>query len=161
MATKPTQLLRRLRSEVRAAGTDSGLKCYYKPNRRVPRRFDARSAARAVCAAVNAGTAPSEIRLAMQECVPCAEDRRRQRASAQAIDALLSSNTTLELFGVALQALQLGLRSVSFVARFVPAARPALLVLVPLERRLGAVLGQVRGQQAANDAVVRILRVAA
>lgn len=161
MATRPTDLLKLLRSQVAEAGQEGGLKCYYKPRRRFPRRFTAKAAARAVCAAVAAGSTPAEIRLEMAECVPCQEDRRRSNTQRQALDALLASNNTLELFGILLQALQTSLRSVSFVARFVPQARPALLLLAPLERRVSGVLGQVVAQRAANDSVIRILRIAA
>jgi hypothetical protein len=158
---RPRDALRLLRAQTPKTTGKGTLKCYYKPARKAERTWDAKSAARAVCAAVNAGVPPAEIRSAMFECVPCAEGRRRAQQQVQAMQAIEGSNQTLAVADAALQAFQLVARWVGRVARFVPQARAAGLILGGIEGRLGAVRGEILAARAANDVALRTLRLAA
>lgn len=137
------------------------VKCYIKPNRRFPRVWTARAAARAVCSAVEHGASPAAIRLEMAECVPCSENRRKQQQQQQALQALEQSQRTFAVADGALGAFQLISRWVGRVARFVPAARPAGLALGAIERALGTVRSDIVVARAANDAAIVALRLAA
>lgn len=137
------------------------LKCYIKPNRTFARGWTARAAGRAVCAALRNGYSPSELRLEFRECVPCTEDRRKSQQAEQALAALQASNRTFAVADLAVAAFELIARSVGRVARFVPAARPAGVILATIERSVGTVRGEIRAQRAANDAVIALLRQAA
>lgn len=162
MATlKVNEILRGLRAKVPKTPGKGTLRCYYKPFRRLPRTFDAKGAARAVCAAVKAGVPPQELRNAFAECVPCTEGRRRSQSQVAAAAALAQSNDTLVIADATLTAFQLIARWAGRVARFVPAARAAGLILGGLEGRLGAVRAEILAARAANDAALRVLRLAA
>ena len=137
------------------------LKCYIRPNRRARRGWTARAAARAVCAAVNDGVTPSEIRAEMADCVPCEDARRRQQQVAQAIAAMQASNTVMAIAEVVLQGLGPALRSIQLISRFVPQARLAGVALQPVVQRINVALTEVRVARAANDAAIRVLRLAA
>lgn len=137
------------------------LKCFIKPNRREPRRWTAEAAARAVCAAVNAGESQSEIRLLMRPCVECEEPRRKKKEQAVAQQALEQSQQVFAVADAAVAAFEIISRIVGRVARFVPQARPAGLLLLAIERQLGVVRNEIRVQRAANDAVIALLRRAA
>jgi hypothetical protein len=137
------------------------VKCFNKPNRRFPRTFKARDVGRIACAAVEDGVSPSEIRLEMQPCVPCAEDERDKRVLQQALAALQESQQIISLLVVAVSAVAATLAGVQLVGRFVPAARVALLVLRPAITRIEGFIGTVIARQAANDSVIAILRRAA
>lgn len=114
-----------------------------------------------MCAALNNGYPASQIRLEMRECVPCAEDSRRQRQQAVALQALQASQQVFAAADLVAAAFELLARSVGRVARFVPAARPAGLVLSAIERQVQNVRTQIRVQRAANDGVIASLRLAA
>lgn len=77
------------------------------------------------------------------------------------MQAIEGSNQTLAIADAALQAFHLIARWVGRVARFVPQARAAGLVLGGIEGRLGAVRSEIAAARAANDAALRVLRLAA
>lgn len=135
--------------------------CYYKPFRRSRRTFDAKSAARAVCAALRVGTSPQEIRQEMSRCLTCSEDNQSQRLVQQAIQAVAASSSQLEVMITLIGALVAVIAAVQLVGRFVPQARLALLVLRPAFTRIEGFLGSIIARKAANDALIVVLRRAA
>lgn len=136
--------------------------CFNRPNRSQPRRWTARAAARAVCAALEAGHSASELRREFANCVPCTETRRRAQSAVQAAAASLdASNTTLALADGALTAFEVVFRTLGRITRFVPQARGLVGPTLALERSLGVVRAEIRATRAANDATIRVLRLAA
>ena len=158
---RPEDFLRQFRAAPPETTGKGSLHCYYRPRRTRKRVFDAKSAARAVCAAVREGITPAEIRAEMAECVPCTEGRRRAQSQVAAMQAIEGSNQTLVIADATLTAFQIIARWVGRVARFVPQARAAGLLLGGIEGRLGAVRSQIAAARAANDGALRVLRLAA
>jgi hypothetical protein len=117
------------------------------------------------CALVKKGTKPEAICEAIAECVQCSEDescKRAKQAQAQAASAALDqSNTTLLIAEGALNVFELAARVVGRVARFVPMARPAAVLLSQVEGQLGTIRATLRAARAANDSTLRVLRLAA
>lgn len=137
------------------------LKCFNRPNRKQARTWTAKTAAQAVCKAIEAGYTAAELRLQFSDCVPCGENRKRSQAQVQAMAAMQQTVATLDLFAALTEALRIATRGAGLLARFIPQARPLLLALVPLERRLGVIGAEIRVTRAANDAALRALRLAA
>ena len=155
------QILRREASGLLTqARKTTNLRCYVRPNRRFPRSITAKTAAAFVCRALESGATPAELRFQMAPCLPCSESKR-QAQEQQAIAALEASNATLLLVDLVINALGLVTRGLGFITRFVPQARAATLVLVPLEREIRALRSEIVATKAANDAAIRILRLAA
>lgn len=153
--------MQKLRSDTPQTFGKGALKCYYKPFRRVKRTFNAKSAARVVCAALADGATKQEIRQEMSRCLVCSEDDQQKRALDQAIEAVAASSsmlaTMISLIGVMIAVIA----AVQLVGRFVPQARLALLVLRPAFTRVEGFLGTIVARKAANDALLVALRRAA
>lgn len=97
----------------------------------------------------------------MRPCVECEEPRRKKKEQAVAQQALEQSQQVFAVADAAVAAFEIISRIVGRVARFVPQARPAGLLLLAIERQLGVVRNEIRVQRAANDAVIALLRRAA
>lgn len=136
-------------------------KCFNKPNRKDPRRWTAKNAAKAVCYAMKAGATASEVRLELRECIECSEDRRRSQQQQQALQALVASENTFALADAALAGIELVARSLGLLARFVPQTRVVGAALLNAERAVRVVRADIVVRRAANDAVIRVLRQAA
>lgn len=135
--------------------------CRVRPNRRFPRTFKARDVGRIACAAVENGVSPQEIRIELRDCVPCAEDEDSRRILNEALAALQQSQSIIGVVVTLVSAIAAALVGVQLVGRFVPQARLALLVLRPAITRVEGFLGTIIARQAANDAVIAVLRRAA
>lgn len=141
------------------------VKCVYRrPSGTRP--WDTAKLRSLACSLVNnKGVKPQAICDAIAECVECGSDenckRARQAQAQAAVAALDSSNTTLAIAEGALNVFELVARVAGRVARFVPQARAAAVVLSRVEGQLGGVRATIRATRAANDATLRVLRLAA
>lgn len=99
----------------------------------------------------------------LRNCIECNDQRRRsrQQQAQAAISALTSSNSTLDLVNGLVSGLEVVVRLVQRVSRFVPQARVAGLALIPVERSLGQVAATIRATRAANEAALTAIRLAA
>jgi hypothetical protein len=154
-------VLQKLRSETPQTFGKGALRCYYKPFRRVKRTFNAKSAARVVCAAIRDGATKAEIRQEMSRCLVCSEDDQQKRVLDQAMEAVAASSSMLATMISLIGALVAVIAAVRLVGRFVPQARLALLVLTPAFARIEGFLSTIIARKAANDALFIALRRAA
>lgn len=161
MALKVSDVLSKLRSEAQDSPGRGTLRCYYKPFRRTRRTWNAKSAARAVCRALQLGATKQEMRGEMARCLVCSEDDDQKRLLDRALEALAQSQQQLELVITLVGALIAVIAAVQLVGRFVPQARLALLVLRPAFTRVEGFLGSIIARKAANDALIAIIRRAA
>lgn len=114
-----------------------------------PRSWDSRKLRSLACSLVRQGHSQESICDAIAECVDCSADKETKcekeksqvqslvRALSFAADALDTANTVISAIGVMAGA-------VALVARFVPAARPAAVLLQSTQREILLVQAQVR-----------------
>jgi hypothetical protein len=132
------------------------LKCYRKPNRSKPRLFNAKAAGRVVCAAIENGSLPSEVR---ESILRCFKDQEEQCDC----DALKNRLRELEAFALQLEGviaaiitLLLLYRPLRAVLARTPAGRTGQIVIRPSER--AALEAAERQREAAQRALDKMLR---
>lgn len=141
------------------------LKCYYKPNRSTARTFNARAAARTMCAAIENGATQEQIEEQAEE-LGCWTDRsdkecerKRRAAVAIAQELIAGNNQTLAAAEAALSAIGIGIRIALGILNIVPGGAAASRALLTLQRvTLTQITRNVSARRAANDEL--FLRVA-
>lgn len=135
-----------------------------RPNRSVPRFLDAKRVADIVCWFLENRGEEDALRLELSKCLDCGSDekcKREKQAIAEAVSNAVRQENTLTLADAVLAAFEISFRTVERVARFVPQVRPLVVPLRVIVGRIGVVRAEVRAARAANDATLRVLRLAA
>lgn len=108
--------------------------CYYKPNRKYPRKFTEKDAARIVCRVVREGGDPMEIRKLMAECMGEVCEYEEIEVIA---DKIIEGAAAIALGITAAKTAAIGIKAVgAFLKRF-PAARRIFRRLDILANKLG------------------------
>lgn len=174
MAENPLKTPRKLTQAVR---------CVRRPNRVAPRVFTAKKIGYLVCAFLNArrelepGRPPvkgdagfgreSDLRAAISDCMTLCPDEVEEEQEEQAEQAVNESVITSLISTVEANKTAIGiglavLVSLAFVPRMIQLLPAALVSLLPIAARtvgprISATIIQLRKQEAANDAIIRVV----
>lgn len=140
------------------------LHCTQRPIRSTPRTWTPKSAARVVCRTLALGYSESEVKDALSDCldVDQGEKCKKEKAAIEkAILAVGANNQSLIAADALVTGLDIFLGLVSRVGRFFPPLRVAATFAGAAKLETATVRSNIRIQRAANDALIRELRLAA
>lgn len=136
-------------------GNPQTLRCRFIPNRARKRTFTARDVGRIACEALKDGETLGELRKQLERCVPCDDDGENRN---RLLKALQENMAAIEVGLTVIVAVGIVLSGVSTIGRFVPQLRSLVLVSGALAGRVSAARVLLQRQQAANQALFKIVQ---
>lgn len=145
------------------------IKCFRKPRRSEPRLFTAKDCSRIVCRAIQQGVSEPEMVDELSNCLSlaseeCQEERKQIEQVAEfALSLIQSNNVELKTIALIGSVVELAVKTLARVARFIPGAgRFASIPLETAARATRDAVVRVEARIAANDAQFAIInRIAA